>query len=58
MDNYLDSDELRIKLHNTKLGISTTWSLPKFQSQLEQMGVLYVEPPPRLTVRLSVCLFV
>lgn len=41
LDNYMDSDEPQIKLHNTKLGISTTWNLPTFEQRLEQIGIVY-----------------
>jgi len=41
LDNYMDSDDPQIKLHNTKLGISTTWTLPTFESRLEQIKIAY-----------------
>ena len=31
----------KIRLHNTKLGITTVWSLSKFESRLEQMREVY-----------------
>jgi kinesin family protein 14 len=31
----------KIRLHNTKLGITTVWSLTKFESRLEQMREVY-----------------
>ena len=37
-DNYMEDDEPQIKLHNTKLGIATTWNLGKFEERLVQIG--------------------
>ena len=33
--------EMKIRLNNTKKGLTTIWSLEKFQSALEQMRELY-----------------
>lgn len=33
--------EMKIRLNNTKKGLTTVWSVDKFQSALEQMRELY-----------------
>eukprot|EP00041_Stephanoeca_diplocostata_P037451 m.1418900 g.1418900 ORF g.1418900 m.1418900 type:complete len:1551 (-) comp25038_c0_seq31:1267-5919(-) len=40
-DNYMEDDEPQIKLHNTKVGISTTWDLAKFEDRLAQIKEAY-----------------
>ena len=36
-----DETQIIIKVHNTKLGISTFWSMAKFENRLVQMRDLY-----------------
>ncbi|XP_052815174.1 kinesin-like protein KIF14 [Mya arenaria] len=42
-EDYLDGEEVRtvIKVTNSRLNVSTHWSLPKFESKLVQMRDLY-----------------
>lgn len=37
----MEDDEPQIKLHNTKVGISTTWDLAKFEDRLAQIKEAY-----------------
>ena len=37
-DNFLEDGEPRIRLHNTKLNVATTWSLDKLERQLEEVA--------------------
>lgn len=40
-DNCMEGGEASIQLHNTKLGIATTWSLAKFEDRLVQINEAY-----------------